>query len=187
MTFPKWTVTPELIYEILQAAFSIGGLGRMTQTAASAALGQPTIQRCPWINIWNFAGCLFHWRTQKDDSDSSKYSLRPADYPALPLYFYDPKDAAQHTALLNKVFWYVFWDVAGCQSIDMMACYNTARIDDITTTKFPPVPALLTGPAFNECPKISKTLIAYLESLLALTPYQSARDTSLDGPSSANF
>lgn len=69
----------------------------------------------------------------------------------------------------------------------MMACDNVARIDEMTTTKFPPIPASLTGPALNECPKISKTFIAYLESLLALTPYQSARDTRADGLASANF
>ena len=71
-----------------------------------------------------------------------------------------------------------------------MACDNVARIDEMTTTKFPPIPASLTGPALNECPKISKTFIAYLESLLALTPYQSARDTRADGHhglASANF
>ena len=69
----------------------------------------------------------------------------------------------------------------------MMACDNVARIDEMTTTKFPPIPASLTGPALNECPKISKTFIAYLESLLALMPYQSARDTCTDGLASANF
>ena len=40
-------------------------------------------------------GCLFWWR--KDDSDCSKYSVSPANYPALPLYLYHPKDVAQHT------------------------------------------------------------------------------------------
>ena len=73
--------------------------------------------------------------------------------------------------------------------IGMMTYDNTARIDDMTTAKFPPVPwpASLTGPALNECPKISKTFIAYFESLLTLTPYQSARDTRADGLDSANF
>ena len=107
----------------------------------------------------------------------------------MPLYFYDPKDAAPHTALLNEVFWYVFRDVAGWQSMGMMACDNAARIDDMTTTKFPPVPASLTGPALNECPKIPKTFIAYLVSMLALTPYQSesAKDTRADALASTNF
>ena len=59
----------------------------------------------------------------------------------------------------------------------MMACYNAARIDYMTTTKFP---ASLTGSALNECLKteISKIFIAYLES---------ARVTSADGLVSANF
>ena len=104
----------------------------------------------PILSDEHFAGGLFHWR--KDDSDRSKCSLRPADYTALPLYFYDPNDAALHTALLNVVFWYVFQDVAGWQSMGMMARDNAARIDYMTTTKFPPVPTSLTGPALNKCP-----------------------------------
>ena len=66
-----------------------------------------------------FAGCLFNWR--KDDLDSHKYSLKPADYPALPLYIYDPYYPVQHTSLLNKVFWHVFRDVEGWQGMGMMS------------------------------------------------------------------
>ena len=111
----------------------------MTQTAASTALAQPTIQRCPCT-------CT------------------------------TPK--TWHSTLkLNEVFWNVFSDMAGWQSMTKMTCYNTARIDYMTTTKFP---ASLTGSALNECLKteISKIFIAYLES---------ARVTSADGLVSANF
>ena len=38
----------------------------------------------------------------------SKYSLNTANYPALPLYMYDPDYPVQHMSLLNKVFWKVF-------------------------------------------------------------------------------
>ena len=71
----------------------------------------------------------------------------------------------------------------------MMECDNTARIDNMTTTKFLAVPASLTGHALNECLKISMTFIAYLESLpvLALTPNQSFRDANADGLARANF
>ena len=48
----------------------------------------------------------------RDDSEYSKYSLKPADFPAMPLYAYYPEDPVQHTFLLNdlEVFssWYVF-------------------------------------------------------------------------------
>ena len=44
-----------------------------------------------------------------------------------------------------------------------------------------------TGPTLNERPKISKTFTAYLKSLLALMPNQSARDTSTNDLASANF
>ena len=70
---------------------------------------------------------------------------------------------AASTALGQPTIPRVFRDVAGWQSLGMMACDNAARIDDMTTTKFPAIPASLTGPALNECPKISKTFIAYLE------------------------
>ena len=126
---------------------------------------------------------LFRWRRMTQIAASAALGPRPAEYPALPLlqalYFYDPKDAAPHTAFPNQVFWYVFRDVAGWQSMGMMACNNAARIDDMTITTFPAVPASLTGPALHEYPKIPRRLsssIAYLESLLSLTPYQSARD-----------
>ena len=94
---------------------------------------------------------------------------------------------AASTALGQPTIPRVFRDVAGWQSLGMMACDNAARIDDMTTTKFPPVLASLTGPALNQCLMISKTFIAYSESLLALTSYQSARDTSADGLASAKF
>ena len=51
------------------------------------------------------------------------------------------------------------------------------RIENMTTT----------GPTLNECPKISKTFTAFLKSLLALMPNQSARDTSTNDLASANF
>ena len=77
-----------------------------------------------------------------------------------------------HTVWLNEVFWYVFQDEEGWQGMGIMTCNNAARIDHImmTTTKFPTVPAYLTGPALNESPKISKTFIGYLRYLLALSP-----------------
>ena len=66
-----------------------------------------------------FAGCLkqclFHWR--KDDTDCSKYSLKLAYYFTAPMYVYYPKDPVQHTSLLNKMFWNVFRDVVGWQSV----------------------------------------------------------------------
>ena len=48
-----------------------------------------------------FAGSLFHWRI--DDSESSKYSLKPANYPALPLYMFNTNDPILHTSFLNKL------------------------------------------------------------------------------------
>ena len=65
--------------------------------------------RVPQFLFKIFAGCLFHCR--QDDSDLSKYSLNTANYPALPLYMYDPDYPVQHTSLLNKVFWKVLQDL----------------------------------------------------------------------------
>ena len=81
-----------------------------------------------------------------------------------------PKTLHSTLPCWKRYFGMCFWvlDVAGWQSMDMMAHNNTARNEDMTTAKFPAFPASLTGPALNECLKISKTFIAYLKSLLAL-------------------
>jgi hypothetical protein len=49
----------------------------------------------------------FHWKL--DTTGSRTYSIKPEDYPRLPLFKMDPA-APEQCVLLNQVFWLVFDD-----------------------------------------------------------------------------
>jgi len=67
---------------------------------AITALGQRT-HECQDV-FAKFLTGLFHWKL--DTSESRTYSLKPEDYPRLPLFKPDP---AEKCVLLNQVFWLV--------------------------------------------------------------------------------
>ena len=78
---------------------------------------------------------FFDWR--KNDSESHKVQAMASLQSSVAPVLLRPQRCCKHTALLNEVFWCVFRDVEGLQSmpVGMMACYITARVDNLTTTK----------------------------------------------------
>lgn len=121
-----------------------------------------------------FLAGLFHWKL--DTTDARTYSIKPDDYPRLPLYTHDA-NAADKGVLLNQVFWLMFDDALSWRSMSLLrvSCSTAEEAELLALSEYPPIEASPSGPALKAVPKISKQLVAYLEGLVAVSPYK-------DGP-----
>ena len=103
-------------------------------------------------------------------------SLKPKDYPRLPLFTTD-RTAPEKCVLLNQVFWLVLDDAFSWLSISRLSC-NTVEVtvvEHLAESQYLSIAASKSGAALKAIPKISKHLVAYMEGLVAVSPYQ-------DGP-----
>ena len=103
---------------------------------------------------------LFHWKL--DTTEGRAYSLRPEDYPRLPLYAKHPIQACY----LNEVFWLVYDNLSGASTAWWsLSFYQRSRVEDIEAlaeSEFPEIAASPSGNALPAIPKISKHFVAYL-------------------------
>lgn len=115
------------------------------------------------------AGGLFQWRLA-DSTETKHYSLKKEDYPGLPLF--DRMAPSLSKTMLNHMFWLVLDDISTWRS--MSALYHSvAEMDKFARSAYDAVPEALGGacPKLNACPKISKTMVAYLSGLAIVAPY----------------
>lgn len=108
---------------------------------------------------------LFHWRLDK--TDKRAYSLDPKDYPNLPLFVLT-KDQNYY---LNQVFWLVYDDLSSWPS---MSFYHRTSVEDVEAlakSEYSAIAESPSGRALHAVPKISKLLVAYLQGLVAVSPY----------------
>jgi len=108
---------------------------------------------------------LFHWKL--DTSDSRTYSLKPEDYPRLPLFTAAPEKCV----LLNQVFWLVWDDASSWRSMSRLSCNTVEEVEHLAESQYVSIAASKSGPALKAVPKISKHLVAYMAGLGAVSPY----------------
>jgi hypothetical protein len=135
---------------------------------AITALGQRTLE-CQDA-FAKFLTGLFHWKL--DTSESRTYSLKPEDYPRLPLFKPAP---AEKCVLLNQVFWLVLDDAFSWRSMSRLSCNTVEEVEHLAESQYLSIAASKSGAALKAIPKISKHLVAYMEGLVAVSPYK-------DGP-----
>ena len=131
---------------------------------AVTALGQRTLD-CQGA-FAKFLTGLFHWKL--DTSDSRTYSLKPEDYPTLPLFKADPEKCV----LLNQVFWLVLDDAFSWRSMSRLSCNTVEEVEHLAESQYLSIAASRSGAALPAIPKISKHLVAYMEGLVAVSPYK---------------
>ena len=134
---------------------------------AITALGQRTLE-CQDA-FAKFLTGLFHWKL--DTSESRTYSLKPEDYPRLPLF----KPAPDKCVVLNQVFWLVLDDAFSWRSMSRLSCNTVEEVEHLAESQYLSIAASKSGAALKAIPKISKHLVAYMEGLVAVSPYK-------DGP-----
>ena len=134
---------------------------------AITALGQRTLE-CQDA-FAKFLTGLFHWKL--DTSESRTYSLKPEDYPRLPLF----KPAPEKCVVLNQVFWLVLDDAFSWRSMSRLSCNTVEEVEHLAESQYLSIAASKSGAALKAIPKISKHLVAYMEGLVAVSPYK-------DGP-----
>ena len=138
-----------------------------------------------YMNSHCCAGGLFHWR--HDGSDQRKYSLAPEDYPRLPLFRYDPKDPDVGVAMLNEVFYVVFQDMGSWPCMQRLDFNTLTDVRNLAGSDWPAFAESDSGGAQEAVPVLSKPLVAYVEGLLASTPYRQATDVRAAGLADAQF
>jgi hypothetical protein len=109
---------------------------------------------------------LFHWKL--DTTDTRTYSIKPEDYPRLPLF--NPKSEGK-CVYLNQVFWLALDDAFSWRSMSALSCDSVEDIETLAESQYPSVQATKSGAALKAVPKLSKHLVAYMEGLLAVSPY----------------
>jgi len=78
--------------------------------------------------------------------------------------------------VLNQVFWLVLDDAFSWRSMSRLSC-NTVKekVEQLAESQYLSIAASKSGAALKAIPKISKHLVAYMEGLVAVSPYK-------DGP-----
>ena len=110
------------------------------------------------------SGGLFHWKK------GLAYSVD--DEKGLQLYH----DVPENT-LLNDVFFYVLYHLSSFQNMHEYHVTKDTDIFQFVHTSSPAIP----GTCVPEIPRISKQLVAYLETLVAFCPYYHAADVRYQG------
>ena len=98
-------------------------------------------------------------------------SLKPEDYPRLPLFTTD-RTAPEKCVLLNQVFWLVLDDAFSWRSMSRLACNTVEEVEHLAESQYVSIAASKSGAALKAVPKISKHLVAYMAGLVAVSPYK---------------
>lgn len=137
---------------------------------------------CLRLLISRSAANLFHWEPVEpgESEDERVYSIRPADYPRLPLFKIAAPDGKK--VLLNMVFWLVFDQVPTWQSLANLHVSTLQQVETLVRDDYPEFADSPSGKGMAAVPKISKTFIGYLSGLLAVSPfYRSMGDERVKG------
>jgi len=108
-----------------------------------------------------------HWKL--DETEERLYSIRPDDYPRLPLFKQDAPNNKKY--LLNHVFWLIFDQLPTWQSMGMLGATSTAQLEKVITEDYPAIEESPSGSALPAVSKFSKPFLAYLDAMLATTPF----------------
>jgi ribonuclease I len=103
------------------------------------------------------------------------------------LYKYDPKEQEASVSMLNQVFYVVFDDMGTWPAMNRLYCESAADVRNLAGSDWPAIPESDSGAAQEAVPRMSKTLVAYVEGLLATTPYRHAADARAAGLAEAQF
>ena len=79
--------------------------------------------------------------------------------------------APEQCVLLNQVFWLVYDDLSSWPS---MSFYHRTSVEDVEAlaqSEYSAIAESPSGRALHAVPKISKLLVAYLQGLVAVSPY----------------
>ena len=114
-----------------------------------------------------FAENLFHFKLAQD-----KYSIKPEDYTRLPL-FVDDKDSK---TLLNEFFFYVFSKFSSWQNMKDFQVTTMEDVHDLFGKRFAAIEGSRSGPEQPEVLSVSRNMVAYLTSFLAVAPFYSTTD-----------
>ena len=98
-------------------------------------------------------------------------SLKPEDYPRLPLFTTD-RTAPEKCVFLNQVFWLVLDDAFSWRSMSRLACNTVEEVEHLAESQCVSIAASKSGAALKAVPKISKHLVAYMAGLVAVSPYK---------------
>jgi len=77
--------------------------------------------------------------------------------------------------VLNQVFWLVLDDAFSWRSMSRLSCKTVEEVEHLAESQYLSIAASKSGAALKAIPKISKHLVAYMEGLVAVSPYK-------DGP-----
>ena len=89
--------------------------------------------------------------------------------------------------MLNQVFYVVFDDMGSWPAMNRLYCESAADVRNLAGSDWPAIPESDSGAAQEAVPRMSKTLVAYVEGLLATTPYRHAADARAAGLAEAQF
>ena len=89
--------------------------------------------------------------------------------------------------MLNQVFYVVFDDMGSWPAMNRLYCESAADIRNLAGSDWPAIPESDSGAAQDAVPQMSKTLVAYVEALLATTPYRHAADARAARLAEAQF
>ena len=99
-------------------------------------------------------------------------SLKPEDYPRLPLpLFKTDRTAPEKCVLLSQVFWLLLDDAFSWQSMSRLSCQTMEEVERLAESQHLSISASKSGAALKAIPKISKHLVAYMAGLVAVSPY----------------
>ena len=89
--------------------------------------------------------------------------------------------------MLNQVFYVVFDDMGTWPAMNRLYCESAADVRNLAGSDWPAIPESDSGAAQEAVPRMSKTLVAYVEGLLSTTPYRHAADARAAGLAAAQF
>ena len=85
------------------------------------------------------------------------------------------RTAPDKCVVLNQVFWLVLDDAFSWRSMSRLSCNTVEEVEHLAESQYLSIAASKSGAALKAIPKISKHLVAYMEGLVAVSPYK-------DGP-----
>ena len=123
-----------------------------------------------WYTV--FSDNLFHFKL-----DQERYSIKPEDFVRLPLY---DEGHVQSSTYLNEFFFLVLSRFFQWQGMTAYVPVDDEAAANMAKTMLTPLNQTSSGPAMPEIPVISKKMVAYLESFLAVAPYRKTTDMKID-------
>jgi hypothetical protein len=115
---------------------------------------------------------LFHFKR-----DQERYSSKPNDFIRLPLY---DKRHIQCSTYLNDFFFLVLSRFFHWQGMTELVPVDDEAAAKMAKALLAPIKQTSSNPAMPEIPAISKKMVAYLKSFLAVAPYWKTIDMKID-------